>query len=100
MAKPSPATLRLCADQLRILATQQEQNAQHCDDLLDGVSKLANSDTWSGPYPTQADGEFTSWQSGLTASAREMRSAAAGWRRAATHFDAEADSGAASGAAS
>lgn len=97
MPKPDPATLRHCADQLRSLATKQERNAQHCDDLLSGVLNLANTDTWSGPYPTQADNQFGKWQSGLAASARELRSAAAGWRQAAKHFDSEADAGASSG---
>lgn len=38
MTKPSPAVLRSCAEHLRTLAASQEQNAQHCDDLLAGVN--------------------------------------------------------------
>ena len=100
MAVPSPATLRLCAEQLRTLAATQEQNAQHCDDLLSGVLALANPDTWTGPYPTAADAEFGRWKSGLRASADELRGEAAQWRQTARHFDDLADAGAATGAAS
>lgn len=90
MSTVSASTLRSYATQLRELARTHRSNAAACGSLLDAITKLDTSATWSGTYPDAAHTQFAAWVAGLTSTVDELLGEAASWCSWADDFDRRA----------